>query len=336
MSPAGKVLLFDARWIGDHGIGRFAREVRSRIPGAQDFQSRIKPWSAFDAAHLSLRLGSLRTPALFYSPGYSAPLTARVPFIFTIHDLNHIDCAESRTYAKELYYERVMKPACRLARAVLTVSQYSRDRICAWSGIEPSRVVNVSNGVDPIFTPVGEKYAHPRPYVLCMGNRKPHKNEARTLLAFAQVAPRIPHDLIFSGVPSDSLLKLVQEADMSERVHFLGPRSDAELASVYRGAAALLFVSLHEGFGLPVVEAMACGIPVITSNVCALPEVAGNAARTVDPLSVDAIAAALWASLTDNTTSTARVREGLGYVAKYSWERTGIAVRRVIESCLRE
>jgi glycosyltransferase involved in cell wall biosynthesis len=329
-------LLFDARWIGDHGIGRFAREVRSRIPGARDFVSRIKPWSAFDAAHLSLRLSSMRKPALFYSPGYSAPLTSRVPFIFTIHDLNHIDCAESRTYAKELYYERVMKPACRLARAVLTVSQYSRDRICAWSGIEPGRVVNVSNGVDPVFTAVGEKYAHPRPYVLCMGNRKPHKNEARTLLAFARVAPRIPHDLIFSGVPSGGLSKLIQEAGMSGRVHFLGPRTDAQLASVYRGAATMLFVSLHEGFGLPVVEAMACGVPVVTSNVCALPEVAGNSARTVDPLSVDAIAAALWASLADNTASTTRVREGLSAVAKYSWERTGFEVRRVIESCLTE
>jgi glycosyltransferase involved in cell wall biosynthesis len=169
-----------------------------------------------------------------------------------------------------------------------------------------------------------------------MGNRKPHKNEARTLLAFAKVADRIPHDLIFSGVPSDSLLKRIQEAGMSGRVHFLGRRSDPELASAYRGAAAMLFVSLHEGFGLPVVEAMACAVPVITSNVCALPEVAGNAARTVDPLSVDAIAAALWTSLSDDTASMTRVREGISSVAKYSWERTGFEVRRVIESCLRE
>ena len=123
---------------------------------------------------------------------------------------------------------------------------------------------------------------------------------------------------------------------MSGRVHFLGPRTDADLASVYRGAAVMLFVSLHEGFGLPVVEAMACGVPVVTSNVCALPEVAGNAARTVDPLSVDAIAAALWTSLADNTVSTAMVREGLSVVGRYSWERTGCEVRRVIESCLRE
>jgi glycosyltransferase involved in cell wall biosynthesis len=329
-------LLFDARWIGDHGIGRFAREVRARIPGARDFLSRIKPWSAFDAVHLSVRLSSLRKPTLFYSPGYSAPVTARVPFIFTIHDLNHIDCAESRTYAKEVYYERVMKPACQRARAVLTVSQYSRNRICAWSGVDPARVVNVSNGVDPIFTTQGSQYAHPRPYVLCMGNRKPHKNEARTLLAFARVAQRVPHDLIFSGAPSSSLLQQVQDVGMSGRIHFLGARSDSELAGVYRGAAAMLFVSLHEGFGLPVVEAMACGVPVITSNVCALPEVAGTAALTVDPLSVDAIAEALWMSLTDETAATARVRAGIAAVTQFSWERTGCAVRRVIESCLSE
>jgi glycosyltransferase involved in cell wall biosynthesis len=329
-------VLFDARWIGDHGIGRFAREVRSRIPVARDFHSRIKPWSPFDAAHLSLRLSCVREQALFYSPGYNAPLTARVPFIFTIHDLNHIDFADSRTYAKEAYYEHVMKPACSRARAVLTVSQYSRNRICAWSGVEPSRVVNVSNGVDPVFTAEGRKYAHARPYVLCMGNRKPHKNEPRTLLAFAKVARRIPHDLIFSGQPAGTLLSLAQEAGISSRVHFLGTRPDTDLAAAYRGAAAMLFVSLHEGFGLPVIEAMACGIPVITSNVCALPEVAGNAALTVDPLSVDAIAEALWTSLTDESAAAARVREGIAAVTRYSWERTGLAVRRVIESCLSE
>lgn len=327
-------VLFDARWIGDHGIGRFAREVRSRIPGVRDFKSKIKPSSPFDAAHLSLRLSSMRPPALFYSPGYSAPVVARVPFIFTIHDLNHIDCQESRTYAKAVYYERVMKPACRLARAVLTVSQYSRDRICAWSGVESSRVVNVSNGVDPVFTTQGQKYAHPRPYVLCMGNRKPHKNEVRTLLAFAKVAHRIPHDLIFSGVASENLLKQTLDAGISERVHFLGPRSDTELAGAYRGAAAMLFVSLYEGFGLPVAEAMACGVPVITSNVCALPEVAGDAALTVNPLSVDAIADALLISLADDAASAARIREGISAVARYSWDRTGLEVRRVIESCL--
>lgn len=327
-------LLFDARWIGDHGIGRFAREVRSRLPEARDFRSRIEPWSVFDAAHLSLRLSSMRKPALFYSPGYSAPAVTRVPFIFTIHDLNHIDCPDSRTYAKQVYYERVMKPACRAARAVLTVSQFSHDRICSWSGVESSRVVNVSNGVNPVFTAQGQKYAHARPYVLCMGNRKPHKNEQRTLLAFAKVAARIPHDLIFSGSASAGLLQTAQQAGLSQRVHFLGPRSDVELAGIYRGAAVMLFVSLYEGFGLPVVEAMACGVPVITSNVCALPEVAGTAALTVDPQSVEAIAEALWASLTDDTATTARVREGIAKVADYSWERTGLEVRRVIESCL--
>ena len=169
-----------------------------------------------------------------------------------------------------------------------------------------------------------------------MGNRKPHKNEARSLLAFARLARRIPHDLLFSGVSSAALQQQILQSGLSGRVHFLGSLSDPQLASVYRGAAVMLFVSLLEGFGLPVIEAMACGVPVVTSNVCALPEVAGSAALTVDPLSVADISDALWACLTDETAVTARVEEGVRSVTRYSWERTGNAVRRVIESCLSE
>ena len=96
----------------------------------------------------------------------------------------------------------------------------------------------------------------------------------------------------------------------------------------------MLFVSLYEGFGLPVIEAMACGTPVITSNVCSLPEVAGDAALCVDPLSIQEIAAALDQVLTRSSTTDERVQRGLVNVRRYSWERTGTAVRRAIEASL--
>jgi len=324
-------LLFDARWSGQHGIGRFAREMRARLPVARELRAPVAPWSPLDPAHLTLRLLSAPRASLFYSPGYNAPLTSRVPFVFTIHDLNHIRFPEARTTLKSLYYERIMKPACRRARAVATVSAYSKADICAWSGLPPERVVIVGNGVGAPFAPQGERFAHPRPYVFCVGNRKPHKNEERCVAAFARIAARVPHDLLFTGAPSAPLLQAATAARLGGRVSFLGPLQDRQLAALYRAAAVVLFVSLYEGFGLPVIEAQACGTPVISSNVCSLPEVGGGASLLVDPRSVEAIAAALEAVLTDAGLARRLALAGQANCARYSWDRTGAALRGLLE-----
>ncbi|MGH8142011.1 MAG: glycosyltransferase, partial [Steroidobacteraceae bacterium] len=119
----------------------------------------------------------------------------------------------------------------------------------------------------------------------------------------------------------------------SKRVKFLGRLDDRRLAAVYRGAAAVLFVSLYEGFGLPVIEAQACGAPVISSDVCSLPEVAGGAAVLVDPRSVGAIAAALEAVLTDAALARRLTLAGRANCARYSWDRTGAAVQQLLAGC---
>jgi glycosyltransferase involved in cell wall biosynthesis len=326
-------LFFDARWIGDHGIGRFAREVRARLPDVCDLSAAASPSSPFDTAYLAMCLRALPSNAFFYSPGYSAPLATRVPFVFTIHDLAHIDFPGSRTALKAFYYERIMKPACRRARAVLTVSEYSKARIRDWSGVNPARIINVGNGVARSFCTSGNTYAHPRPYVLCVGNRKPHKNELRMLRAFAAVAHRVPHDLLFSGLRSGDLSHEIGALHLEDRVAFVGHVSDQQMACLYRGASALLFASLYEGFGLPVIEAMSCGTPVIVSNVCALPEVAADAALLVDPRSVEEIAAALARLLSDSSLSQTLIRRGVANARRYTWERTGSAVLQAIEAC---
>ena len=304
--------------------------MHAYLPAALELRSAIAPWSPLDPAHLAWRLLRLPPSTLFYSPGYNAPLAARAAFALTIHDLNHIHFPQAQSRLKTLYYERILKPACRRARVVLTVSDYSRERICAWSGLPPERVINVGNGVGGAFRPDGTVMRHPHPYVLCVGNRKPHKNERRSLEAFAAVSRSVPHDLLFSGAATPSLLRAIEETGLSGRVHFLGQLSDRDLAAAYRGAAALLFASLYEGFGLPVLEAMASGTPVITSNVCSLPEVAGGAALLVDPYSCPAIAAALEAVLTQPCLARRLTAAGRANAARYSWERTGLAVRTVL------
>jgi glycosyltransferase involved in cell wall biosynthesis len=303
------------------------------LPVARELHAPVAPWSPLDPAHLSLRLLSAPRSALFYTPGYNAPLACAVPFVFTIHDLNHIRFPEARSALKTLYYERIMKPACLRARAVVTVSKYSKADICAWSGLPPERVVDVGNGVGATFAPEGERFAHPRPYVLCVGNRKPHKNEQRSVAAFARIAARLPHDLLFTGAPTPQLLQAAAAGGLSGRIGFLGRLDDRQLAAVYRAAAAVLFVSLYEGFGLPVIEAQACGAPVISSDVCSLPEVAGGAALLVEPRSVAAIAAALEAVLTDAALARRLVLAGRANSARYSWDRTGEAVRQLLAGC---
>lgn len=324
---------FDSRWIGEHGIGRFAREVRAALPDAVDIESARKPSSPLDPFALAWRLARLRKGDVFYSPGYNAPAAGTTPFVFTIHDLNHIEFPGARSAAKSAYYRYVMRPACRRARAVLTVSEYSRRRIAEWSGVDIRRIHNVGNGVDRRLNPQGERFAHPRPYLLCVSNRRPHKNERRTLEAFAAIAARVPHDLLFIGAGTPELEAWIASLGVADRVHFVGRVGDEGLASLYRTADAVVFVSLYEGFGLPVIEAQASGSPVVTSNVTSLPEIAGDGAVLVDPTDTAAIALALAAVLGDPALRSTLIERGHANAQRYSWDRTAARVRSVIEAC---
>lgn len=322
--------IFDARWVGDHGIGRFASEVLSRLPRVRLLESSFKPTHPLDVLFLSVRM-LIGGDEVSFSPGYNAPLLGLDRYVFTIHDLNHIDQPANSTLLKRLYYRLVMRPACRRAARILTVSEYSRSRIAEWAGINPSRIVNVGNGVSPLFSPHGEWFLPGYPYLLCMGNRKGHKNENRLLSAFAasRLDPRIR--LAFSGSGSDELRLVAEQLGVTERLVFLGRIEEKMLPAVYRGALALLFPSLYEGFGLPLLEAMACGTPVVTSNVTSLPEVAGDAAILVDPTDVIAISQAIELVVQDQALRNELSRRGLERVKAYSWENVASRVRAVLD-----
>lgn len=322
---------FDERWCGDHGIGRFAKEIGQRVSGLEDAQFKGSPSDAFDPLKTGVWL-CFNSERRFFTPGYNAPLFGRSRSVITVHDLNHIDAIAGSSRLKRLYYSYVLRPACRQAFCVLTVSEFSRQRIIDWSGASPTRVVNVGNGVSDVFkeSSDADMTVSETPYFFCVSNRKPHKNEIRLLEAFskARISERIM--LLMSGDRSPDMDEHIDRLHLSSRVKFIGRASDVGLAKFYRSAVALLFPSLYEGFGLPVVEAMACGTPVLTSNVTSLPEIAGDAAYLVDPYSVSEIQNGI-ERLESDASLRARLRKaGLERAKSFSWDQVAGRVRSVL------
>ena len=164
-----------------------------------------------------------------------------------------------------------------------------------------------------------------------VSNRRPHKNEERALAAFARARIDPSIRLLLTGLPTNTLQAFIAHLGLTERVDFLGRVEDTQLPAVYRGALGLLFPSFYEGFGLPVIEAMASGVPVLTSTVTALPEVAGDAALLVDPYDVDAIASGIERLLTDEDLRTRLRVAGLKRAAMFRWDDVAARVQRVLD-----
>ncbi len=147
-------ILYDARWIGNHGIGRFAGELLKLLPGLKPFQARRRPWNPLDPALLGAALW-LRRPSLFFSPGYNSPMGWPYPFVFTLHDLNHLSVPENSNPVKRAYYKYVIRPACHKAAFMLTGSEYSRNEIQEWAKVEDEKIVSVGYGVGLPFSALG-------------------------------------------------------------------------------------------------------------------------------------------------------------------------------------
>lgn len=319
----------DQRWIGDHGIGRFARHVLADLDYCP-LTLRTHPAAALDSWRLARALGNLTQDDLFFSPGYNTPLFCPSPFVFAIHDLSHIHCPENSSPLIRLYYATVLKRACRRATSILTISEFTRVQIVEWSGVPAEKVYNVSCGVDPAYHPEGDSYGLPFPYLLCVTNRKRHKNELRVVEGFARSGLAAEIRLVFTGNNTPDLAACIERHRVTSRVYFTGLVPEAKLPSLYRGAVALVFPSLYEGFGLPLVEAMACGTPVLTSNITAMPETAGDAAMLVDPTSVEQIAAAMGQIVSDTLLRQQLRERGMARAAQFPWTKTSAMVNRIL------
>lgn len=322
IDAAGQTVFYDPRWLGQHGIGRFAAEVTARLPQAIPLQihgKRLAPW---DPVMLSLALTG-KDSGIYFSPGFNPPLRSPIPFSFTVHDLIHLQVPEESSALRRLFYRSVVLPATRRAHTVFTVSEFTKERILEWSGIPTDRVTVVGNGRSPAFTPEGPRHSPGRPYFLHVGRRVAHKNIPRLLQAFRDSRTGREACLLFTGEKDEATAKCIDGLGMHDSVRFTGPLSDEALAAVYRGAVALLFPSLYEGFGLPIIEAMACGTPVLTSNVTAMPEVTGaHAAVLVAPSNTDEISHSIDQLAHDECLRNHLIAAGLARSADFSWDKT--------------
>lgn len=321
-AAASQTIFYDPRWLGQHGIGRFAAEVTARLPQAFPLQihgKRLAPW---DPAMISLALAG-KTSGVYFSPGFNPPLRSPIPFAFTIHDLIHLHVPEESSPLRQLFYRSVVLPAAHRANTVFTVSEFTKERIMEWSGISADRVTVVGNGRSPAFKADGPRHKLGRPYFLHVGRRVAHKNIPRLLQAFRDSGVSRKAYLVFTGEEDETTAKCINRLGMHDSVRFAGLLSDEALAAVYRGALALLFPSLYEGFGLPIIEAMACGTPVLTSNVTAMPEVAGtHASVLVTPCDTEEISHAINRLAHDECLRRQLISNGLARSANFSWDAT--------------
>lgn len=316
-----KNILIDGRWDGDTGIGRLYREVMQRVP-ADAVCSYVDSTMGLGHPFSPLMLGCQIKKSqadVFYSPSFMPPLYANVPFVFTIHDLMHLFY-----YSKvhSLYYRYVIATLARNAKQIITVSYFSKQQLIERLGIKDDLISVVYNGVDQAFASNAEAAKLDRPYFLYVGNRRSYKNIPAMLTAFAKAS--ISNKFIFalSGKVDAALEALIKTLGIESRVKFLGFIPEAELPKLYKGAYVTMFVSMMEGFGLPLVESMASGTPVLTSSASSLPELAGDAGLCVDPNSIDAIRSGIERLVNDTVYYRQCIEKGKQRAAQFSWEDT--------------
>jgi glycosyltransferase involved in cell wall biosynthesis len=271
---------------------------------------------------------------LFYSPDFVLPPTRRsTRTLLTVHDLSFLRYPEAFVPSLLRYLERVVPRSVARADLVLADSAHTRSDLVSLLGAPPERVQVLYSGVDARFHPgvgererLGVRYGlDAGPYVLSVGTLQPRKNYVRLMRAFSAMPATTQGpkpQLAIAGGRGWLYRDIFAEAEKhGDRVRILGFVDDADLPALYRNAALLAFPSLYEGFGLPVLEAMACGTPVVCSNASSLPEVAGDAALLVDPLDVDGWARAIARVLEDADLRRGMIARGLAQAARFTWER---------------
>lgn len=353
--------ILDARTANNHfpGIGRYVSNLAQAMIGQLDEDERLLllhdptqpsrwnlpagtaqltlqpcPISPFTIRQQWQLPGRLRGGQLYHSPYYLMPYRPGIPTIVTLYDLIPHFFPQTVSLQARLFFQLANRLAIRCATRLIAISEATRQDVIQLFGVEPTKITTIPLGVDPSFCPapagqidtIRQKYQLPKHYVLYVGINKPHKNLLNLVKSWAMADVPAGWQLIIGGA-WDKRYPQVQEwvtanPKQSHPIQFLGPIPEADLPALYSGAQIFIFPSQYEGFGLPVLEAMACGCPVACGNHSSLPEIVGTAGLLFDPFRPEQIAQSL-TNLLNSPTLRANLRQkSLARAAQFQWATT--------------
>ncbi len=328
------------------GIDRYSQELAKLLPVTNVRTGRYK--LELDGYWLVDYLKNLNDTVHYTNQHFGRiSMCAGLPFIVTVHDLERICFPFSTQEAGEEVSLKKDAQAIRKAEAIIAVSENTKKDLLKYLQIPEDKITVVYNGVNhesfkPTYQPILSS-----PYILYVGSERPRKNLGRLLEAFAELK-KVPGftdlKLIKCGDPGrsdafrDVTLQKIKELGLDSEVIFVDPISDDLLSAYYTSARVLVYPSLYEGFGLPVLEAMACDCPVITSNVSSLPEVAGDSALLINPNDVRDIYSSVKLLLTNDSLRNNLVSKGRMQCMSFSWQKTAdqtLNVYRQVEQSIK-
>lgn len=323
-------------------------EVQTKLPYQANFTSKIVPglWPVIGMPwreQISLASQVVKDKVdLLHSPSLTAPLRLSCPLVVTIHDMiwlfpEKFSRAKSRSLQRKLmewYYRFVPKSAVQHASTILTVSQAAKDSIIQHLGISPEHVLVTHEAANHIFRPVDDKqqieairskYQLSSEFILAIGSADPRKNMTRLVQAYALLPTTVRDRYKLAIVWTHHLLAAdladqIKELRLDNQVQFVKQVSNEDLVLLYNAASLFVFPSLYEGFGLPLLEAMACGTPVVAANNSSIPEIVGDAALLFEAEDINMMVEIIAQVLTNQTLHRSLAQKGLERAGSFSWE----------------
>lgn len=329
------VLIYqNPKLLGTYAAYPNVEELVSTVPGTILWDQLAVPWITRDR-HLDI----------IFNPKFTVPLLHPAKKIFVLHGSEWFAIPRHFKWYDRVYCRTVVPWYCRRADAFIAVAHKVKEDAVRYVHADPDKIFPIHNAIDPKqfyfiedearLADVRARYGLPEKFVLWVGQIESRKNVKRLLRAFAQVAREFPHRLVIAGEQRWSTREELSEVGalgLQGRIQFLGWVQHTDLPAIYRLAELFAFPSLYEGFGIPLVEAMACGCPILTANTCAPPEVVDGAGYLVDPYDVTAIATGLRTMLSDPALRASMVARGLDRAKEFSWEKSARQVLAVFDA----